>query len=175
MTITNPTTTQSILDGEITVTDASGEILMGGSNRVQIPEILPGKSQNVTIPMSVKANAAICQHPLDVKLSYRVQGQETQWTETFTVPVTQAIRLEQGGVQLPTAIAGELSDLTPPDEHGQGNTAERSGEAGNGGGPGCPERLGRHHGIRPDQSGEADFHAQAGRRGNPFRYRDHHL
>lgn len=114
LTITNPTTTQSILDGEITVTDPSGEILMSGSNRVKIPEILPGKSQNVTVPMSVKANAAICQHSLDVKLSYRVLGQEAEWMETFTVPVAQAIRLEQGGVQLPTAIAGELSDLTLP-------------------------------------------------------------
>ena len=112
--ITNPTTTQSIMDGEITVTDPSGEILMNGSSRLHIPEILPGKSQNVTVPMSVKANTAICQHSLDVKLSYRVLGQDAEWTETFTVPVTQAIRLEQGGVQLPTAIAGELSDLTLP-------------------------------------------------------------
>lgn len=114
LTITNPTTTQSILDGELTVTDPSGEILMSGSNRVRITEILPGKSQNVTIPMTVKGGAAICQHSLDVKLSYRVLGHEAEWTETFTVPVTQAIRLEQGGVQLPTAIAGELSDLTLP-------------------------------------------------------------
>ena len=30
------------------------------------------------------------------------------------VPVTQAIRLEQGGVQLPTAIAGELGNMTLP-------------------------------------------------------------
>ena len=37
-----------------------------------------------------------------------------EWKETFTVPVTQAIRLEQGGVQLPTAIAGELSNMTLP-------------------------------------------------------------
>ena len=114
LTITNPTTTQSMLDGEITVTDPSGEILMNGSNLVRIPEILPGKSQTVTIPMTVRGDAAICQHPLDVMFSYRVLGQEAEWTETFTVPVTQAIRLEQGGAQLPTAIAGELSDLTLP-------------------------------------------------------------
>lgn len=114
LTITNPTTTQSMLAGEITVTDPSGEILMTGSNRFVVNEILPGKRETVTIPMTVRGNASVYLHSLDVKLSYRVLGQEAEWTETFTVPVTQAIRLEQGGVQLPTAIAGELSDMTLP-------------------------------------------------------------
>ena len=114
LTIKNPTTTQSIMDGEITVTDASGEILMSGSNRVQVNEILPGKSETVTIPMTVKGNASISQHTLDVKLTYKVLGKDAEWKESFTVPVTQAIRLEQGGVQLPTAIAGELSNMTLP-------------------------------------------------------------
>ena len=114
MTITNPTTTQSIMDGEITVTDSTGEILMTGSNRYLIPEILPGKSEMVIIPMTVKGNASISQHTLEVKFSYKVLGQDAEWQETFTVPVTQAIRLEQGGVQLPTAIAGELSNMTLP-------------------------------------------------------------
>ena len=114
LTITNPTTTQSVMDGEITVTDASGEILMSGSSRVQVKEILPGKSETVTIPMTVKGNAAISQHTLEVKLSYSCLGKSAEWKESFTVPVTQAIRLEQGGVQLPTAIAGELGNMTLP-------------------------------------------------------------
>ena len=114
LTISNSTTTQSIMDGEITVTDSSGEILMSGSNRLSIPEILPGKSETVTIPMTVKGNAAISQHTLEVKFSYKVLGKDAEWIESFTVPVTQAIRLEQGGVQLPTAIAGELGNMTLP-------------------------------------------------------------
>ena len=114
LTITNPTTTQSIMDGEITVTDSTGDILMAGSNRYLIPEILPGESEVVTIPMTVKGNATISQHTLGVKLSYSCLGKAAEWTESFTVPVTQAIRLEQGGVQLPTAIAGELGNMTLP-------------------------------------------------------------
>lgn len=114
LTITNPTTTLSIMDGEITVTDSSGEILMSGSNRMQVSEILPGQSQTVTIPMTVSGNAAISQHTIDVKFRYKVLGTDAEWNESFTVPVTQAIRLEQGGVQMPTAIAGELSDMTLP-------------------------------------------------------------
>ena len=114
LTITNPTTTQAIMDGEITVTDASGELLMSGSNRVQVDEILPGKTKTVTIPMTVKGSASISQHTLEVKLTYKVLGKDAEWKECFTVPVTQAIRLEQGGVQLPAAIAGELSNMTLP-------------------------------------------------------------
>ena len=114
LTITNPTTTQSIIDGEITVTDSSGDILMSGSNRVEVAEIMPGRSETVTIPMTVKGNASISQHTLEVKLSYSCLGKATEWKESFTVPVTQAIRLEQGGVQLPTAIAGELGNMTLP-------------------------------------------------------------
>ena len=114
LTISNSTTTQSIMDGEITVTDSTGEILMSGSNRFSVPEILPGKSETVSIPMTVKGNAAISQHTLEVKLSYSCLGKSAEWAESFTVPVTQAIRLEQGGVQLPTAIAGELGNMTLP-------------------------------------------------------------
>ena len=114
LTITNPTTTQSIMDGEITVKDSSGDILMSGSNRFVIPEILPGKCETVTIPMIVKGNATISAHTLEIKFSYKVLGKDAEWKETFTVPVTQAIRLEQGGVQLPTAIAGELGNMTLP-------------------------------------------------------------
>ena len=114
LTITNPTTTQSIMDGEITVTDSSGDIIMSGSNRVEVAEILPGNSETVSIPMTVKGNATISAHTLEVKFSYKVLGKDAEWTENFAVPVTQAIRLEQGGVQLPTAIAGELSNMTLP-------------------------------------------------------------
>ena len=114
LTIINSTTTQSIMNGEITVTDSSGEILMSGSNRVQVNEIPPGKSETVAIPMSVKGNASISQHTVEVQFSYKVLGKDAEWKETFTVPVTQTFRLEQGGVQMPAAIAGELSNMTLP-------------------------------------------------------------
>ena len=114
LTISNPTTTLSITDGEVTLTDASGDILVSGSNRIQVNEILPGKSEVVTIPAIVKGNASISQHIIDVTFSYKVLGSAAEYKETFTIPVTQSIRLEQGGVQLPAAIAAELSNMTLP-------------------------------------------------------------
>ena len=102
------------MDGEITLHDASGDILVSGSNRVQVKEILPGKSEVVIIPTIVKGNASISQHIIDVTFSYKVLGTAAEHKETFTIPVTQSIRLEQGGVQLPAAIAAELSNMTLP-------------------------------------------------------------
>lgn len=114
LTIANPTTTLSIMNGEITVTDSAGDILMSGSNQVQVNEVLPGQSQTVTIPMIVKGNASMTPHILEVKFSYSCLGKDAQWQGTFTVPVTQEIRLEHGGVELPSAVAGELSSMTLP-------------------------------------------------------------
>ena len=92
----------------------SGEVLMTGSNRFPIPEVLPGEAISVSVPMTVLSNAAIRVHALNFKLSYQVCGTDKTWEETFTVPVTQAIRLEHGDIQLPPAIAGEMGDLTLP-------------------------------------------------------------
>lgn len=114
MTITNPTSTLSLTDGVLTITDPTGEVLMTGSDRFPIPEILPGEAVTVSVPMTVLGNAAIRHHPLNLKLSYQVCGIEKTWEESFTVPVTQKIRLEHGDVQLPPAIAGELGNLTLP-------------------------------------------------------------
>ncbi len=114
LTIANPTTTQSIMNGKLTVTDSTGDILMSGSNQVSVEEILPGKSQTVTLPMIVKGNASISPHILEVKFSYSSLGKDAQWQGTFTVPVTQGIRLEHGGVELPSAVAGKLTTMTLP-------------------------------------------------------------
>ena len=114
MTITNPTSTLSLTDGVLTITDPTGEVLMTDSDRFPIPEVLPGEAITVTVPMTVLGNAAIRVHTLNLSLSYAVLGADQKWEEAFTVPVTQAIRLEHGDAQLPPAIAGELGNLTLP-------------------------------------------------------------
>jgi hypothetical protein len=114
LTISNSTSTLSMMNGILTITDQSGEVLMTGSDRFPIPEVLPGEAISVSVPMTVTGNAAIRAHTLDLKLRYEVFGSEKTWEEAFTVPVTQAIRLEHGDVQLPPAIAGELGNLTLP-------------------------------------------------------------
>ena len=114
MTIINPTSTLSLTDGVLTITDPTGEVLMTDSDRFPISEVLPGEAITVTVPMTVLGNAAIRVHTLNLSLSYAVLGADQKWEEAFTVPVTQAIRLEHGDAQLPPAIAGELGNLTLP-------------------------------------------------------------
>lgn len=114
LTISNPTSTLSMMGGVLTITDPTGEVLMTGSDRFPIPELLPGEAATVSVPMTVLGNAAIRVHTLNLKLRYQVCGEEKNWEEVFTVPVTQAIRLEHGDAQVPPAIAGEMGDLTLP-------------------------------------------------------------
>ena len=94
LTITNPTSTLSMTDGVLTISDPTGELLMTGSDRFHIPEVLPGEAVTVSVPMTVPGSAAIRVHTLNLKFSYEVCGSENTWEEFFTVPVTQAIRME---------------------------------------------------------------------------------
>lgn len=115
LTIQNPTISLSMTDCELTLTDASGEVLMSGSNRMALPEILPGQTAEAAVPVTVKGNAAVEPHCFSLKLTYQVLGEEKTWEETITYPVNQEIRLEQGGITLPSsAIQGELTTLSVP-------------------------------------------------------------
>lgn len=111
----NPSKTLSMTALTLTATDSTGEVVMTGSNRLALPELLPGQTQSVTVPLSVKGTAAVSLHALEVKLNYKVLEEDKEHTESFSLPVTQAIRLEQGGASLaPTAIAGQLTTVTVP-------------------------------------------------------------
>lgn len=111
----NPSKTLSMTALTLTATDSTGEVVMTGSNRLSLPELLPGQTQPVTVPLSVKGTAAVSLHTLEVKLSYQVLEESKEYVESFSLPVTQAIRLEQGGASLaPTAIAGQLTTVTVP-------------------------------------------------------------
>ncbi len=111
----NPSKTLSMTGLTLTATDSTGEVVMTGSNRLALPELLPGQTSSVTVPVTVKGTAAVSLHTLEVKLSYKVLEEDKEHTESFSLPVTQAIRLEQGGASLaPTAIAGQLTTVTVP-------------------------------------------------------------
>ena len=114
LTVTNPTTTLSATDCRITVKDPQGDLQMAGTDRVTLSEILPGKSIRVSIPITVRGNASVALHDLEITFRCKVQDRETQWSRTFPVPITQEIRLEQGGVQMPSTFPGELTTMTLP-------------------------------------------------------------
>lgn len=115
LTISNPAKTLSMTDCTLTLTDASGDVLMIGADTMAIPEILPGETAAVEVPVTVKGNAAVEIHSFSVRLSYQVLGQAASWEQKISHPVTQEIRLEQGGIVLPSsAVQGELTTLSIP-------------------------------------------------------------
>ena len=110
LTVSNPTTALSMTDCVVTVTDAAGDVLMSGSNRLSFGEVLPGENANVEVPVTVKGKAAVELHSLSLKLTYQVLGEET-----IAYPVAQEIRLEQGEITMPSStIQGELTTLSVP-------------------------------------------------------------
>lgn len=115
LTISNPTKTLSMTDCTLSLTDASGDVLMVGPDVLSFPEILPSETVTIEIPVAVKGNAAVEMHSFEVKLIYQVLGRAESWELKVSHPVTQEIRLEQGAISLPTtAIQGELTTLSVP-------------------------------------------------------------
>ena len=115
LTVSNPTTSLSMTECSLTLTDPAGEVLMSGSNRMAFGEVLPGETADVEVPVTVKGKAAVELHSLSLKLTYQVLGEEKTWEETIAFPVTQEIRLEQGEISMPSsAIQGELTTLSVP-------------------------------------------------------------
>ena len=92
--------------------DNSVSVVMAIEIAKQIKKLgVPNFSLRLVFSAETYGLAAVWDHYKDT-LRGKVLGAEMQWSETFTVPVTQEIRLENGGVQLPAAIAGELSNMT---------------------------------------------------------------
>ncbi len=99
----------------LTVTDASGDIVPKSSDTLRIGNIRPGESVNINYPVSVKSNASVALHELTFNLTYTAASKDGSWTETFTLPVSQQMRLEQGGVQMATtAVQGDIASVTLP-------------------------------------------------------------
>jgi len=99
----------------LTVSDASGDVIPAGSDTIKLGALKPGESALITYPVSVKPNASVALHALTFNLSYHAAGKDEKWTESFTLPVSQQMRLEQGGVQMAsTAVQGDITSVTLP-------------------------------------------------------------
>ncbi len=114
-TLTNPSAYCEMTDILMTVSDASGDILPSGSNKLVLPTLLPGESTQIAYPLTVLPGAKISPHTLIVDISYRALEQPHSWQESFTLPVIQDIRLEHGGIEMATSvIQGDMATLSLP-------------------------------------------------------------
>lgn len=114
-TLTNPSRYAQMTGIQLVVSDESGEILPSGTDKLSLPDLMPGESCRIEYPLTVLPLAKVSLHLLKHSLSYSLLGQNCAWEETFSLPVTQEIRLELGGVQLASSvIQGESAGLTLP-------------------------------------------------------------
>lgn len=115
LVLTNPSDYANLTNMTLRVTDASGDILPAASDVLRLPDLMASEVQNVSIPLKVRTNAAISLHTLKFDLSWTALGADGTWTESFTLPVNQEIRLEQGGIQLAsTILQGDMATMTLP-------------------------------------------------------------
>ncbi len=114
-TLTNPCKTVSFEQPVLRISDSSREIIPQGADVLYLDDLKPGESRTVTFPMTVKPNASVLHHILDFSLNWLSLGQAMTQTESYTVPVTQEMRLEQGDVKMAdSVIAGDSLTITLP-------------------------------------------------------------
>lgn len=114
-TLTNPCKTVSFEQPVLRISDSSREIIPQGADVLYLADLNPGESRTVTFPMTVKPGASVSHHILDFSLNWISLGKTVSQAESYTVPVTQEMRLENGGVKMAdSVIAGDSLSITLP-------------------------------------------------------------
>ena len=113
--VENPSANQEMTGLTLIVTDPAGEVLPANSDTLIIGSLLPGESRECVYPLVTLASAAVGPHPLRVSLAWQTFAHQGVWTEQFTLPVVQEMRLAQGGLQMPASvIQGEVLNISLP-------------------------------------------------------------
>lgn len=114
-TLTNPCKTVSFEQPVLRISDSSREIIPQGADVLYLDDLNPGESRTVIFPMTVKPGAAVSHHILDFNLSWISLGKTVTQEESYTVPVTQEMHLENGGLKMAdSVIAGDSLTITLP-------------------------------------------------------------
>lgn len=112
---TNPCKTVAFEQLVLRISDKSQEIIPLSADVVYLEDLKPGESRTISIPMIVKPDASVSYHILDFSLNWLSLDKPVAQTESYTVPVTQEMRLEQGGVKMAdSVIAGDSVTITLP-------------------------------------------------------------
>ena len=114
-TLKNGNATLCMTDVWFTIQDSRGDVLPLGSNLLRLPDLVPGDSTEVAFPVTVQPTASVTSHPITLSINYRTLNDPQTWSEQFTMPVMQTMRLENGGVQLaPSVLQGDVVSLNLP-------------------------------------------------------------
>ena len=114
-TLTNPDPLIPYESVTLRITDGSGDIMPQAADTVYIPTLAPGASYSLSFPVTVLPKASVSPHSLKFEISWIARKQTVTQTESYTLPVRQEIRLEQGGLKMASSvIAGDSVTLSLP-------------------------------------------------------------
>lgn len=115
ITLTNPCRTVPFEQPVLQISDFLGDIIPQSSGVMYLNDLAPGESVTVRFPMTVLPKAAVAPHVLKLDMSWKALGETVTQTENHTLPVTQEIRLEHGGLRMAdSVIAGDPVSLSLP-------------------------------------------------------------
>ena len=111
----NPCQTVAYEQPVLHITDPTGDIIPREVDVLYLPDLAPGESVQVEYPVAVLGKASVARHCLKFDLTWTALEQNVSQTESYTVPVEQEIRLEQGGLKMASSvIAGDSVTLSLP-------------------------------------------------------------
>lgn len=111
----NPCQTVAYEQPVLYITDPTGDIIPREVDVLYLPDLAPGESVQVEYSVAVLGKASVALHSLKFDLSWTALGQNVSQMESYTVPVKQEIRLEQGGLKMASSvIAGDSVTLSLP-------------------------------------------------------------
>ena len=103
-TLTNPDPLIPYESITLRITDNSGDILPQAADTVYIPALAPGASYSLSFPVTVLPKASVSPHILKFEMNWIARKQTVTQTESYTLPVRQEIRLEQGGLKMASSV-----------------------------------------------------------------------
>ena len=113
--IKNPSERVGLENLLLTLSDPSGDILPKELDTVVLGDLMPGESLDLSFPVTVLSSAKVTPHSLHFDFSGQSLGQEAKLSVSYTIPVRQEIRLEQGGLRMAeSVVAGDSITATLP-------------------------------------------------------------
>lgn len=113
--LANPCSTVAYEKITLRVSDTTGDVLPKEADTLYLPDLAPGAQYPLRIPVTVLANASVAPHSLKFEFSWTALNQPITQVENYTLPIAQEIRLEQGGISMPsTVVAGDSFTIGLP-------------------------------------------------------------
>lgn len=111
--VRNGSDTAELTELALSYSEAAGDLLPAQTDTLPLENLLPGREQTVTLPITVSAEARPGPHQLRLCLAYRSVLGPGSTEALLTVQVTQTLRLEHGPVTMAdTVIQGESGAIS---------------------------------------------------------------